>query len=163
MLNLMDPQSMQSRPSADGRDTLGRHASATEAAGRRILAYLRLLPMAEERRLELTLEILRDLAPIDQAGEQAPARAMTQLRERLREQETQSAPHAAVHPAQPVLMRGHMVPEEMDRRPWLTQAVRLAQGYGRLANRLPVLKPRVIWPLLLAVLIFMHLLARKLS
>lgn len=158
----MDQQNEQARPSIDGRDTPS-HVSATEVAGRRMLAYLRLLPLPEARRLELTLEVLRNLSATSMADEQAPAQAMALLRERLRELETLGVLSAAVHPAQPILMRGHMVPEEMDRRPWLSQAARLAQRYDRLADRLPALKPHVLWPALFAVFMLMHLFARKLS
>jgi hypothetical protein len=88
---------------------------------------------------------------------------MSMLRERLRRPEARNALPTVPAPACLPLARGHMVPEEMDRRPWLSHAARLAQGYTRLTGRLSVLKPRVIWPMLFAVLVFMHLMARKLS
>ncbi|MFO7596978.1 MAG: hypothetical protein R6W92_11640 [Desulfocurvibacter africanus] len=158
----MDQQHVPGRRPDGGCDAASHPVPATEAAGRRVLAYLRLLPMAEERRLELTLEVLRGLAA-SPADERTPARAMSLLRERLRKPEVRDALPTVPAPVCLPLMRGHMVPEEMDRRPWLSQAARLAQGYTRLTGRLSVLKPRVILPMLFAVLVLMHLLARKLS
>ncbi len=150
------------RPDGDWNAALP-SAPAAEAAGRRVLAYLRLLPMTEERRLELALEVLRGLSAGLPADERTPARAMSLLRERLRQTGARAEPSREAAPPCLPLLRGHMVPEEMDRRPWLTQAARLAQGYVRLADRLSVLKPRVVLPLLLAVLVLLHLLALELS
>ncbi len=135
-------------------------AEALEAAGRRVLAYVRLLPMAEERRLGLALEVVRRLPGEGLAAGTAPARAMAILRGLLADT---GCPPVSVAPPLPALDRGHMVPEEMDRRPWLTAAVRLAQGYGRLSGRVAVLRPRVLLPALLAALAFLHLLAPALE
>ncbi|MEG6550222.1 hypothetical protein V6C53_08300, partial [Desulfocurvibacter africanus] len=76
----MDQHNVQSRRPDGGCEAASYPVPATEAAGRRVLAYLRLLPMAEERRLELTLEVLRGLAA-NPADEQTPAQAMSLLRE----------------------------------------------------------------------------------
>jgi hypothetical protein len=160
----MDQHNVPSRRPDDGCDAASHPVPATtEAAGRRVLAYLRLLPMAEERRLELALEVLRGLAASLPADERTPARAINLLREHLRRPEARDALSTVVAPTCLPMVRGHMVPEEMDRRPWLSQAARLAQGYARLTGRLSVLKPRVILPMLFAVLVLMHLLAPGLS
>lgn len=136
---------------------------AVEAAGRRVLAYLRLLPMSEERRLELALEIVRDPALQRVEAAHAPARAMAMLRERLREEGGPLASTEHFEPASPLLARGHMVPEEMDRRPWLSLAVRLAQGHARLSARAPLLGLRMLCAMLVAALLLMHLMAPALQ
>jgi len=86
-----------------------------EAAGRRIAAYLRHLPLPERSRHELALATLAELAcDPGNTPTQAEARAMTILRGLL-----------ADHPVPlfvvpgPPLNRVHMKPEEMDRRPWV--------------------------------------------
>lgn len=135
-------------------------AEALEAAGRRVLAYVRLLPMAEARRLGLALEVVRRLSAEAVGADEAPARAMAILRGLLPDG---GCPPVSAAPPLPALDRGHMVPEEMDRRPWLTAAARLAQGYGRLSGRVAVLRPRVLLPTLFAALVFLHLLAPTLG
>jgi hypothetical protein len=92
-----------------------------EAAGRRVAAYLRHLPLAERTRHELALGVLTKLAedPGDTPG-QAEIRAMRILRELLPEW----MPAARGVPGPP-LMRLHMQPEEMDRRPWVRAALRI--------------------------------------
>ena len=94
-----------------------------EAAGRRIATYLRHLPLPERSRHELALKTLTQLAddPGDNPG-QAEARGMKILRELLAEQ---TIPLYVV-PA-PALKRGHMRPEEMDRRPWVRVFTRVWQ------------------------------------
>ena len=86
-----------------------------EAAGRRVAAYLRHLPMPERSRHELTLGTLEKLAenPGDNPG-QAEIRAMSILRELL----VDRTPTVTALPGPP-LARLHMRPEEMDRRPWV--------------------------------------------
>ena len=92
-----------------------------EAAGRRVAAYLRHLPMPERSRHELALGTLAKLAenPGDNAG-QAEIRAMRILRDLLadRVQTVTALPN-------PPLTRLHMKPEEMDRRPWVRFSLRL--------------------------------------
>ena len=94
-----------------------------ELAGRRLSAYLRHLPLPERKRHELTLEALTRLAqdPGNNPS-QAEARALAILHELL-------ADNPPVIPvvAGPPLMRGHMKPEEMDRRPWVRVFLRLWQ------------------------------------
>lgn len=86
-----------------------------EAAGRRIAAYLRHLPLPERSRHELALATLTELAndPGNNPA-QAEARAMTILRDLLAEQ-----PVPLFVVAGPPLTRVHMKPEEMNRRPWV--------------------------------------------
>lgn len=86
-----------------------------EAAGRRIAAYLRHLPLPERSRHELALATLTELArdPGNNPS-QAEARAMTILRGFLAEQ-----PVPLFVVPGPQFKRGHMKPEEMDRRPWV--------------------------------------------
>jgi hypothetical protein len=92
-----------------------------EAAGVRVAAYLRHLPLPETQRHELAVETLRRLA--DNPGEnpdQAAANGMAILRDLLA--------HTVVQPAAipgPGLKRSHMRPEEMDRRPWVRAWMRL--------------------------------------
>lgn len=92
-----------------------------EAAGRRIAAYLRHLPLPERSRHELALATLTELArdPGDNPS-QAEARAMRILRGLLAEQ---PIPLFAV--PGPPLRRVHMKPEEMDRRPWVSISLRV--------------------------------------
>lgn len=86
-----------------------------EAAGRRIAAYLRHLPLPERSRHELALATLTELAndPGNNPA-QAEARAMTILRALLAEQ-----PIPLFVVPGPPLTRVHMKPEEMNRRPWV--------------------------------------------
>ncbi|ACU88716.1 hypothetical protein [Desulfomicrobium baculatum] len=94
-----------------------------EAAGRRIAAYLRHLPLPEKSRHELALMTLTALA--EDPGNnpsQAEARAMTILRELLAEQ-----PIPLFVVPGPPLQRMHMKPEEMDRRPWVRVFLRLGR------------------------------------
>ncbi len=94
-----------------------------EAAGRRIAAYLRHLPLPEKSRHELALKTLTVLA--EDPGNnpsQAEARAMTILRELLAEQ-----PVPLFVVPGPSLQRMHMKPEEMDRRPWVRVFLRLGR------------------------------------
>ncbi|NLV97228.1 MAG: hypothetical protein GX043_07810 [Desulfovibrionales bacterium] len=86
-----------------------------EAAGQRIAAYLRHLPMPERKRHTLALQILDELAknPGDNPA-QAQARGMAILRDLMQDER----PILHVYPG-PKLMRKPMVPEEMDRRPWV--------------------------------------------
>jgi hypothetical protein len=100
-----------------------------EDAGRRISTYLRHLPVHERKRHELTLEALRRLAEDPGANAaQAEARGMKILRELL---DKEPLPLFVV-PAPP-LTRGHMKPEEMDRRPWVRVLVRVWQPLWSLA------------------------------
>lgn len=94
-----------------------------EAAGRRVAAYLRHLPLPERSRHELALKTLTTLAadPGNNPS-QAEARAMTILRELLAEQPVP----LFVVPGPPV-QRTHMKPEEMDRRPWVRVFLRLGR------------------------------------
>jgi hypothetical protein len=94
-----------------------------EAAGRRIAAYLRHLPLPEKSRHELALKTLTALA--EDPGNnpaQAEARAMGILRELLVEQ-----PIPLFVVPGPPLQRMHMKPEEMDRRPWVRVFLRLGR------------------------------------
>jgi hypothetical protein len=86
-----------------------------EAAGRRIAAYLRHLPLPERSRHELALATLTELAndPGNNPA-QAEARAMTILRDLLAEQ-----PVPLFVVPGPPLTRVHMKPEEMNRTPWV--------------------------------------------
>lgn len=94
-----------------------------EAAGRRMSVYLRHLPLPERTRHELALAALTELAnyPGDNSV-QAEARGMRILRGLLAGQ----TPAVHVVPG-PGLKRQHMVPEEMDRRPWVRAWLRLWQ------------------------------------
>jgi hypothetical protein len=86
-----------------------------EAAGRRIAAYLRHLPLPERIRHELALKTLTQLAENPGINpSQAEAKAMRILRELLA---VQPIPLFVV--PGPPLQRQHMKPEEMDRRPWV--------------------------------------------
>lgn len=94
-----------------------------ELAGRRLATYLRHLPLPERRRHELALEVLSRLTqdPGDNST-QAEARAMNILLELLAE----NPPALHVLPG-PGVLRQHMKPEEMDRRPWVRIFLRLWQ------------------------------------
>ena len=98
-------------------------------AGDRLMSYLRMLPMKEAQRLEAALNVLKELeaSPCKDHGE-AVAEAMELLQGRL---EGLAGPSPSV-PLLP-LDRGHMVPEVMDRRPWVTSLGRLVR---RMAARL---------------------------
>lgn len=89
-------------------------ASPVEAAGRRLSAYLRRLPLGEERRAELAHSIMHGLAPLPgESAEALTARAV------IRAQELLAADVAADLPIPcPPSERGHMVPEQMKRSPW---------------------------------------------
>ena len=94
-----------------------------EAAGRRMAAYLRHLPLPERSRHELALNALTKLA--EDPGEnplQAGAKGMSILHGLLA---GKTLPVAAV-PAPPLLRR-HMKPEEMDRRPWVRAFLRVSR------------------------------------
>lgn len=92
-----------------------------EAAGRRIAAYLRHLPLPERSRHELALKTLTELANDPGINpSQAEARAMTILRGFLAEQ-----PAGLFVVPGPSLARLHMKPEEMDRRPWVRVYLRV--------------------------------------
>lgn len=94
-----------------------------EAAGRRISAYLRHLPLPERARHELALNALQLLAR--DPGEdpaQAEAKGMRILYSLLGEREHE----IMAVPAMP-LSRSHMKPEEMDRRPWVRVMLRIWQ------------------------------------
>ncbi|NLC71108.1 MAG: glucans biosynthesis glucosyltransferase MdoH [Desulfuromonadaceae bacterium] len=95
-----------------------------ERTGRRLLLYLRSLPLPESARLETAATVLRDLQenppPFETTAE---AEAMRRLRLHLGEKSKPAHPPAAGPP----LCRGHMMPEEMDRRPWWTATTRLLQ------------------------------------
>jgi len=99
-----------------------------EAAGRRIAAYLRHLPLQERSRHELALAALTELAndPGENPGE-AEARSMKILRNMLAEKQLP----LFVVPG-PALRRTHMRPEEMDRRPWVSAFVQLWHPLWRL-------------------------------
>lgn len=127
--------------------------SRLEAAGVRVSAYLRHLPLPETQRHELALETLRRLA--DNPGEnpdQAATNGMAILRELLAD--TVVRPVAIPGPD---LKRSHMRPEEMDRRPWIRAWMRLWRplwlGLANLLNRayLDIL----LYALLLAGLYFL--------
>lgn len=92
-----------------------------EAAGLRVSAYLRQVPLPESRRHELALEVLRELAVAPGVNpEEASARAMTILYALLvKEKITLAAVFG------PALNRSHMCPEEMDRRPWVRVFMRV--------------------------------------
>ena len=92
-----------------------------EAAGRRVAAYLRHLPIAERSRHELALGTLAKLGenPGDNPA-QAEIKAMSILRELL----TDRMPTVTALSGPP-LARLHMKPEEMDRRPWVRIFLRL--------------------------------------
>jgi hypothetical protein len=93
-----------------------------EAAGRRLSVYLRALPIPETRRHELALRTLRRLTmELPLPADEAQARAMELLQEIL----VRHVVLPEVHPG-PKLVRRHMRPEPMDRRPW----VRFVQRYG---------------------------------
>lgn len=85
-----------------------------EATGRRLAAYLRHYPLPERSRHELTLEVLNGLAADFPDGGFSIPQAMQRLRDQLL---TYDATLRA-QPA-PALVRSHMCPEEMDRRPWV--------------------------------------------
>ena len=95
--------------------------SHLEAAGLRVSTYLRHLPLPETTRHKLTLKTLQLLRTNPgENPDQAAARAMAIVHELLAE--------LSVHPlamAAPKLCRGHMRPEEMDRRPWVRTWMRL--------------------------------------
>jgi hypothetical protein len=93
-----------------------------ESAGRRLSAYLRHVPLPERTRHELTLKVLHVLAD-DPDSDRAEARAMRILHSLLEEEKKQGV---TVIPAMP-LVRSHMKPEEMDRRPWVRVALRIWQ------------------------------------
>ncbi len=92
-----------------------------EAAGRRVAAYLRHLPLPERSRHDLALKTLTQLAadPGNNPS-QAEGRAMAILRELLAEQ-----PIPIFVVPGPTLRRVHMKPEEMDRRPWVRALLRV--------------------------------------
>ncbi len=95
---------------------------ALEAAGRRLAAYLRAVPIPETRRHELALRTLRRLAmELPLPPDAAQARAMELLFDAL-------SRHVLLPEVQPgpMLLRRHMRPEPMDRRPW----VRFVQRHG---------------------------------
>lgn len=90
-------------------------AQSLEAAGQRMTAYLRHLPMAEQKRHALVLQVLDQLVQEQvQDPLTAKARAMSILRDLVQEKK----PILHVQPG-PALLRQPMVPEEMDRRPWV--------------------------------------------
>jgi hypothetical protein len=94
-----------------------------EAAGRRMAAYLRHLPLPERARHELALTALTRLA--EDPGDnplQAEARAMGILRELLA-----GRPLSVAAIPGPALERQHMKPEEMDRRPWVRTFLRASR------------------------------------
>ncbi len=124
-----------------------------EAAGLRVSAYLRRLPIPETQRHELALATLRRLA--ENPGEnpdQATANGMAILRDLLTEITVQ--PVAIPGPG---LKRSHMRPEEMDRRPWVRAWMRVWRplwlGLANLLNKsyLDIL----LYALLLACLYFL--------
>ncbi len=124
-----------------------------EAAGLRVSAYLRRLPMPETQRHELALATLRRLA--ENPGEnpdQATANGMAILRDLLAEIIVQ--PQAIPGPG---LKRSHMRPEEMDRRPWVRAWMRVWRplwlGLANILNKsyLDIL----LYALLLACLYFL--------
>lgn len=85
-----------------------------EMAGRRMAAYLRHLPLPENRRHELALLALHQLAADPGNNpDQAVARGMAILHTFLQEPITMQIIDS------PGLKRRHMKPEEMDRRPWV--------------------------------------------
>jgi membrane glycosyltransferase len=103
--------------------------SDLERCGERLLLYLGSLPLSESQRLETAAEILRDLQEHPPAPGTSPeAEAMRRLHLRLGE-----GPQPLFPAAGPSLVRGHMRPEEMDRRPWWTAMNRL---FHRLKLRL---------------------------
>lgn len=86
-----------------------------EAAGQRMAAYLRRLPMAERKRHALVLEVLDELA---QNTHKNPTEAQASAMDILRELICNEQPVSYIQPG-PKLIRKHMIPEEMDRRPWV--------------------------------------------
>jgi hypothetical protein len=100
-----------------------------EAAGQRMVAYLRNLPLPERSRHELALAALTELAK-DPGGNSAEAeiRGMRILRGMLAEQQI---PLFTV--PGPPLKRLHMKPEEMDRRPWVRLSMRVWQPIRNMA------------------------------
>ena len=124
-----------------------------EAAGLRVSAYLRRLPMPETQRHELALATLRRLAVNPgENPDQATANGMAILRDLLAEITVQ--PLAIPGPG---LKRSHMRPEEMDRRPWVRAWMRVWRplwlGLANLLNKsyLDIL----LYALLLACLYFL--------
>lgn len=93
-----------------------------EAAGRRLSTYLRALPIPETRRHELALRTLRRLTmELPLTADEAQARAMELVQEAME----RHVILPEVHPG-PKLVRRHMRPEPMDRRPW----IRFVQRHG---------------------------------
>ncbi|NCD26100.1 MAG: hypothetical protein EOL86_10995 [Deltaproteobacteria bacterium] len=124
-----------------------------EAAGVRISAYLRHLPVHETQRHELAVEALRRLA--DNPGEnpdQAAANGMRILRDLLAGIEV-----LPVAIPGPELKRSHMCPEEMDRRPWVRIWMRLWRplwlGAANILNTAYL--DIILYAVLLAVLYFL--------
>jgi len=137
-------------PSIERSSVCGTYpAPVAEIVGRRLMAYLRLLPMAEARRLELALDILCRTETESMTEAQALGQAMALLRDRLGGRDC--LPVADVPPCLP-LLRGHMIPEEMDRRPWLSTAMRWGQAYADLCRRRPLFRPGLLLSMLLTAL-----------
>lgn len=85
--------------------------TAMDPALRRVMAYLRLAPLTEARKLHTAEEVLERLEAEGLGGEAAVSRALELLHHYL--------PPAEAFPACLPVLRRHMTPEEMDRRPWI--------------------------------------------
>ncbi|MBN1141510.1 MAG: glucans biosynthesis glucosyltransferase MdoH [Deltaproteobacteria bacterium] len=114
------------------------HRDPLEPAGRRLLLYLRGLPLSEVRRLETAAEIIGDLEEHPpQPGIPPEVEAMQRLREQAGINGAFGFPAAV-----PPLTRGAMKPEEMDRRPWLNASGRLLQSvWRRLGGETQIFSP----------------------
>ncbi len=87
------------------------------------MRYLHELPLSESRRLEIASSVMQELQHMPPSPESSPgAQAMRILRARL-----DKLPFDPVPAALPAMVRGHMTPEEMDRRPWWTAVSRFLQ------------------------------------
>jgi membrane glycosyltransferase len=108
-------------------DSKSRNISGKEQIRQRLVAYLKCLPVAENCRQELASETMQTLEA-EAVPSEVPSekKAMRLLRARL-----ETMPAMEFPPPAPKMMRGHMVPEEMDRRPWLTAMFRFVRSIGR--------------------------------
>ncbi|EPR41074.1 glucosyltransferase MdoH [Desulfovibrio sp. X2] len=131
--------------------------AAVDAAGRRLTAYLRRLPLAESRRLEIALTALRRLdAKPGESAEVLTARAVALAQGLIDPVASLDVPEPC-----PELRRSHMIPEEMDRRLWKKRHAekRPVQGFvnGRLAREYlnePWMKIAARRRLILSTLVF---------
>ncbi|WP_244963615.1 glucans biosynthesis glucosyltransferase MdoH [Oceanidesulfovibrio marinus] len=94
----------------------GNGSREKEAAGARLMSYLRRLPLAESERLERALRVVRAMHPDE--DEPGPA-AMQELFEEGVGPATESWPCA-----QPPISRLSMAPERCNNRPWLARMPR---------------------------------------